>query len=484
MSHYNEKEVLFDDGSVIIFRRGDAWSEGNKRIWQARLKIKGWKGYKFVSLKTTNKELAKQAAHQEWARLSQMAATGQSLSSNYTFESAWAKFSDEMMESWSADRQRWHTNIFNRYFKAYFGEKKLDEITDDFARGYWPWRRKYWNADGAKQIAYNRRRKRAKSYNSFNASKNPALKTLKMEQSALNQFFNWCFSTKRIIKFPIQMKVDRGKDENVGRRPSFDSDEWRVLARNLQSWAACKGKYADSKANQFHRHYRQQLRYYALFLANTGIRSGTETRFMKWEDIKEIEIDRGVGQQETILDIRIRTTGKTRRNRHVMSQSNCVRWMQEWRKISHYSGTQDFVWYGMSGKGEPQKVATDQNKTFQSFLKSVKYRDHKGGLLCDSEGNRRSLYSLRHFYAEQRIINGLSYEFLSKNMGTGIEQLVKHYEQTTTKQHAAEITKTKFAKKKAVDVGKMVEDLTEQQRNELFKKLAKDHFKPLPKANL
>ncbi|HEX3501853.1 MAG TPA: hypothetical protein VHU22_00515 [Xanthobacteraceae bacterium] len=166
-------------------------------------------------------------------------------------------------------------------------------------------------------------------------------------------------------------------------------------------------------------------------------------------------------------------TGKTRKSRHVMSQPSCVGWLKEWKETSHYNGPHDYVWYGQSSQGEPQKVATDLNKTFQAFLKSIEYHGRKDGLLCDVEGNRRSLYSLRHFHAEQRILSGVSYEFLTKNMDTSIEQLVKHYEQTTSRQHAAEITKVKFVKGKSkvpTDVDQMLAQLTKTQREELAKK--------------
>ena len=35
---------------------------------------------------------------------------------------------------------------------------------------------------------------------------------------------------------------------------------------------------------------------------------------------------------------------------------------------------------GMSKQGEPQKVATDLNKTFQSFLKTVSFHGRNDGL--------------------------------------------------------------------------------------------------------
>jgi hypothetical protein len=115
------------------------------------------------------------------------------------------------------------------------------------------------------------------------------------------------------------------------------------------------------------------------FLANTGIRSGTETHFMKWEDIKEIELNCEEAT-EKILEIRMRATGKTRRTRQVMSQCNCVKWLQEWKELSPCNSTQDCVWYGMSKQGEPQKIATDLNKPFQleSMPKGEKMPTGKG----------------------------------------------------------------------------------------------------------
>jgi hypothetical protein len=141
--------------------------------------------------------------------------------------------------------------------------------------------------------------------------------------------------------------------------------------------------------------------------------------------------------------------------------------MKEWRSISHFSGDQDYVWYGMNTKDGKQNVATDLNKTFQAFLKTVGYKGRTDGLLCDADGKKRSLYSLRHFYATQRIQSGVSYEDLRKQMGTGIQQLVKHYDWSTTEHRAAEITKTKYATKKSIDIEQVVANLTKEQKEEL-----------------
>jgi len=253
------------------------------------------------------------------------------------------------------------------------------------------------------------------------------------------------------------------KHKEEGRRATFTNREWNVLTKNLRSWANSKGKYEGDRLNKFHRHQRQQLRYYILFLGSTGIRSGTETRYMKWEDIEF---------REENLKIRIRAATKTGKSRDVISQFNAIGWMKEWKEISHYSKDQDYVWYGMSKQGAPQKVATDLNKTFQSFLKSVQYRGRKEGLLFDADGKKRSLYSLRHFYATQRLQHGVSYADLRCNMGTGIQQLVKHYDWATTEQRAKEITKTNFTNRQPVDIEKIMEQLTTEQKQKLLRKLS------------
>lgn len=397
-SHYQDREELFD-GAVVIFRRGDAVSKGEKRIWQGRFKLVGRKGYKTITLKTRNHADARSKAKDEYLRFSQMVKEGASLR-NQSFEQAWRNWYETMVShnAWSDSRKKWHLNYFNRYFQSYFKDKKLDEITEEFANDYFDWRRRYWvDGDGSRSMEYNRRRKGLKTHSTHNAKKIVSFTTLRMEQSALNQFFNWCYATKRFMRFAIRLKVNASAREKMeGRRATFTREEWRVLTRNLSSWAEGKGKYSDDRLNAFHKHQRKQLRFYVLFLASTGIRSGTETRLMKWEDI-EFGFHDTDGKE--CLKIRIRSKTKRGTSRIVISQANAVEWMTEWLSISHYKDDQDYVWYGMSKEGEKQKVATDLNKTFQSFLKTVAYKGRQNGLLFDADEKRRSLYSLRHFYA-------------------------------------------------------------------------------------
>ena len=53
------------------------------------------------------------------------------------------------------------------------------------------------------------------------------------------------------------------------------------------------------------------------------------------------------------------------------------------------------------------------------------------GLTHDSEGNKRTIYSLRHTYATLRLQHGTNVYWLKKNMGTTVDMIERHYGQTS-----------------------------------------------------
>ena len=48
----------------------------------------------------------------------------------------------------------------------------------------------------------------------------------------------------------------------------------------------------------------------------------------------------------------------------------------------------------------------------------------------DTNGNKRSIYSLRHTYATLRLENGTNVYWLKQNMGTSVTMIERHYGQT------------------------------------------------------
>ena len=453
METYHDKHEILS-GRVLLYRRLDHKGMVGK-TYQMRIKVPDRKGFIVLSTKTADLNEAIATATDRLAELTHKQRTGIPLTT-WTFSEHWEEWYQRQIDrhTWpSPARRQWHLSYYNRYFKPFFGTKNLPEITIDEADGYWTWSISYWQSGVGKKIEKaNPRRFRAKTISSHNAKKTPAQKTLLMEQSALNQIFTDALLRKRIhhqilMRAPVISKRDT-------RRPTFDDHEWNVLTTNLLHWSRAVGRFADGRVHALHRKQRTQFRYYVLFMANTGLRVG-EARLLKWQDISSFKDVDG----QTKLKVAVSPDTKTGRGRTVIGMPNAVAYMSEWQQVSEHNSSQDYVWYGQeldaTGKALPH---TDLNKTFQSFLKSVPYKDRPHGLLKGAGDVNRTLYSLRHFYATQRLIKGdVHVHTLADNMGTGILQIQRHYSHVTPLQKSVELTHVRQLHKSGLDTDEVME---------------------------
>lgn len=72
-------------------------------------------------------------------------------------------------------------------------------------------------------------------------------------------------------------------------------------------------------------------------------------------------------------------------------------------------------------------------------------------MLYDRDGDRRSLYSLRHTYATLRLEKGdVSVYDLALNMGYKVKQIESHYSHVVAKQRRQQITRTNRKKQNGV----------------------------------
>lgn len=187
--------------------------------------------------------------------------------------------------------------------------------------------------------------------------------------------------------------------------------------------------------------------YFVLFLANSGLRVG-EAREMIWSDIKfNVDVDRS---DELIAEVRVSEETKKGQARFVQTQPSANETLKRWRTVTPYSGANDLVWFGqVDAETHTVKKFVDLNRGFQLFLKRVPYNERPDGLLLDRDGDRRSLYSLRHTYATLRLEKGdVSVYDLAMNMGCKVQQIENHYSHLVPKQRRHEITKTKRKKQK------------------------------------
>lgn len=179
----------------------------------------------------------------------------------------------------------------------------------------------------------------------------------------------------------------------VGHRAWFSKDEYRKLYEATR-------KNAREKKGERDKRNAAQLHDKILFMANTGIRPD-EANWLEYRDI-EIVLDDATG--ETILEIEVR--GK--------------------RGVGYCKSTHSAVrpFERMVERNQPEPTdrlfPTDHKKMFNRILEDL-------GLKFDRQGNRRTLYSLRHSYISFRLLEGADIYQIAKNCRTSVEMIEKHY---------------------------------------------------------
>lgn len=449
---YYENEQVFFGGNLRLYQRNLSVAVPNAgkhrpRNWYMKIKLPGGKTID-RSTKLAVYEDAYEFAKSEMLRLQNAARLGHSLQ-DYTFHQHWEDWYSRHLkrQTWSPDRAKWHKQYAARYFKPFFTDRdgvsiNLNDIGQDLADAYWDWRIAYWSSDdGERRKAKNPTRKGAKSKGTHNSKAVPALKTLQMEASALNQIFEDARKWGRLQKaFKFKPTLKRLKD---ARRSHFPLEEYRVMSRYLRSYRDGVGIFKDDRVNAWHQLMRKQLYYLVFFLSNTGMRIG-EARHVKWSDVR---FDQDLQQSDDkICEIRIGLKGKTKQQRYVQSQSSLNSLLKEWKKISPFTKPDDLIWFGQSKTGgeSDQVPMRDVTGSFQKFLERVPYNGREHGLLYDDDGARRVLYSLRHTYATFRLTEGnVSIQDLALNMGCKVAQIENHYSHVLSAQRRDQITQTR-----------------------------------------
>ena len=464
---YYENRREHHNGAMLLFQRNLNVAVPNvkshrSKTWYMRLKIGGIKRSITRSTKLTKYEDAYIFAEAEYFRLRQASQLGHSLD-EYTFEKHWTDWYRRNLrnQTWKPDRQRWHKMYFKRYFNDFFSNSDgssmlLNDITPQFAARYWDWRKAYWNTPKAVKLQkYNPKRRGAKTLGTANAKKMPALKTLQMEQSALNQIFYDATEHGRIQQIFKMRVAANGQTQN--RRAGFETGkEYSVLVRNLRSYRDCSGPFISDGLNAWHKLHRVQLSYFIMFLLHSGLRVG-EARQMRWSDVKfDIAVE---GEDDLIAEVRVSKETKNGKVRYVQAQTGANKALKDWKDASPHKASNDFVWFGQkkNANGKPKQI-TDLNKSFQSYLRAIEFDHRKDGLLNDRDGDRRTLYSLRHLYATLRLEKGdVNVYDLSLNMGCQVKQIETHYSHVVSKNRRQQITKTNRKKTGAVVAEQVVE---------------------------
>ena len=276
----------------------------------------------------------------------------------------------------------------NKYLIPFFGEYSIGTIEQSVMSEFAQWHRE--------KIGYE-----------------PKASTQKTHNAAFNAIHDFAIK-KGMIPAHLKPKTITDGVATVSRGV-FTSDELKRMNEFFPSWI-------NQTQQEKSRKCRTLLKLLVNFVTWTGVRAGTEIDQLKWQHLDLIEqtdlniihitLPKGkVGSRTLIARHEIRDTLDQLRQLHPefidLTLDELIR-----KKADKYI---------FSFKDNSLLHAHTFVKNFNRFMKDA------GICSLDTSGKKRSLYSLRHYYATQRILEGANFGQLANQMGTSVLMLERHY---------------------------------------------------------
>jgi integrase len=283
-----------------------------------------------------------------------------------------------------------YLSIIERYFVPYFGERQLETLTHTDVREFELWRDRQMT-----------RKPKTSTLNNFTSAWSRLVATA-IEQGYISE---------RVPVPKLTSKGEKGKT-----RPAFSKEEIEQLLAFVETWQH-KGKFAVEHE------IRPLLRDYIEMLLYTGMRHGTEAMGIRWRDLEwhtkdgvrylRVWVDGKTGGRWLIakhkaVDVLRRLHGRQRDIAAVPFEDVLV------TRVPH-------LLFRFSDGHQPHSLVG----TFRKLMRD-------SGLLLDSAGQTRTLYSLRHTYATLALLEGgADIHTLSKQMGNSAAMIERHYSKLT-----------------------------------------------------
>lgn len=351
-------------GKVHVYKRE------NSRFWQCASFLQS-KNHR-TSTKCESLGEAKDFAEDWYLTLRGKQASGE-LVTERTFKDAATQFKREYEVLTEGERNaRWvgdHYRRIDKHLNPYFGKIPLSEINAGTLQEY---RIERLKAEDGKRV--------------------PSRSTLHHETVTLRLVLKTAIRHKWMQHLP-DLSQPYKSSSKIARRSWFSPDEYKALytATRKNAQKAIGTQSAFSAA---------QLHDKILFLANTGLRPD-EANNLQYRDIQIVKDE---WSNDEILEIDVR--GK--------------------RGVGYCKSMPGAVmpFSRMVERNEPNPTdsvfATDHKKQFNRILEELE-------LKFDRDGNRRTLYSLRHSYISFRLLEGADIYQIAKNCRTSVEMIEKHY---------------------------------------------------------
>jgi integrase len=291
-----------------------------------------------------------------------------------------------------------YVSCIERYFIPYFADRMLEDLTHTDIVEFELWR--------------NRQMQKV-----------PKASTLMNFASAWNRLIATAvtrgFISERVPVPKLTTKGEKGKT-----RPAFTEEEINKLLAFMETWAQ-DGRLAVE------REMRPLLRDYVEMLLLTGMRHGTEALGICWKHIEW-------HTHKHVRYLRIWVDGKTGA-RWLIAKHRAVDVLQRLHSRQRDMALLSFettlttrvphLLFRFSNGYQPSSL----NGTFRRLMRD-------SGLEKNTEGQTRTLYSLRHTYATLELLNkGTDIHTLSKQMGNSAAMIERHYSKLTATMAASRL---------------------------------------------
>jgi integrase len=272
------------------------------------------------------------------------------------------------------------------YLIPFFGAYNIDRITPAVISEFHQWRKE--------KVGYELK---ASTQNNHNA--------------ALNAVFEYA------IEKSYMTESQRPGLKNTGgatqSRGSFSTDELIELQAFIQQWSA-------NARTERSRWLRELLGLYVTFVACTGVRPGTETEDLCWKHIEFV-------QKPNMRVIHITLPKGKRGSRTLIARNELWALLEKLRQLD--ADFADMTLEEVVASKSPKLLfkLRDGTKPYNLVNSFADCLAECGMSKDDKDGKARSLYSLRHYYATQRILEGVSFGQLANQMGTSVAMIERHY---------------------------------------------------------
>jgi integrase len=409
------------DGKISVFLR----NLRRAPVYYARFKITNRKvandqRYVTESLATPVLEVALDRARQRYVEIAQFEKLGRAIRSNSVadeidaFMGEYAQGVERKLTGFSAHMLRGFRKTIVRYVREFLGRKMLQDVSLNDMEKYEAWRQSYWERKTKNAVALH-----------GNSRKRASRRTLEWEVNAFKRFLRWAHLRGKYAGNALDFTFRAGEDN---RRSAFTSVQWTKLNGFLRrkSWTRVGRHKNDARLAR----YRRMLKTYVRFMAHTGVRIG-EARNLRWRDIRFHD-----GPTDEAKSIRVTVAAaysKVGKGREVVGGKTAYDALTNLRQERIASrdncSPDDFIWCDTTGG-----LIQEFREGFNSLIAAA-------GVELDTQGQKLTVYSLRHTYITFRLREGVDIYQLASNCGTSVEMIEKYYSHARPDDFAKELTK-------------------------------------------